>query len=119
MTRSACSATSRSCVMSTIVLPSAWSSSRKSEHVGGRSRVEVAGGFVGEEHRGFGHQRPGDRDPLLLAAGELAGAMLDAIAEPDALERGERPGAPLVGIDAAVDERQLDVAPRVQVRRAG
>ena len=34
-------------------------------------RVQVARGLVGEHHRGLVDERPGDRDALLLAAGEL------------------------------------------------
>ena len=36
-----------------------------------RSRVEVAGGLVGEDHARADDERPGDRDALLLAAGEV------------------------------------------------
>ena len=32
---------------------------------------------------GLGDQGPGDRDPLLLAAGQLAGAVLDPVGQPD------------------------------------
>ena len=39
-----------------------------------RSRVEVAGRLVGEEHRRPGDERPRDRDALLLAARELGRA---------------------------------------------
>ena len=35
--------------------------------------VEIAGGFVGKEHRGAVDQGAGDGDALLLSAGELAG----------------------------------------------
>ena len=37
--------------------------------------VEGAGGFVGEDHFAAVHQGAGDTHPLLLATGELAGAM--------------------------------------------
>src|SRR5688572_23435905 len=43
--------------------------------------VEVAGGLVGEHARGLRHQRARDRDPLALAARELAGPMLQPVAE--------------------------------------
>ena len=36
-------------------------------------RVEVAGGLVGQQDQRPVHERPGDRDPLLLATGELVG----------------------------------------------
>ena len=37
--------------------------------------VEVAGGLVGEQEGRAGHDRARDRDPLLLARGQLVGAM--------------------------------------------
>ena len=33
----------------------------------GGHRVQASGGLVGQNDRGFGDQRPRDRDPLLLA----------------------------------------------------
>src|SRR3954447_12075774 len=36
-----------------------------------RARIEVAGRLIGEQERGVIDQGPGDRDALLLAAGEL------------------------------------------------
>ena len=56
------------------------------EDVGGGAGVEGAGRLVGEDHRGPGDQRAGDRDALLLAAGQFAGAVLAPVAEPDAVE---------------------------------
>jgi hypothetical protein len=35
--------------------------------------IEVARGLIGKQDRGIVDQRPGDRDPLLLATGELTG----------------------------------------------
>ena len=37
--------------------------------------VEVGGGFVSEDQFGVSGKRPGDRDALLLSAGELVGAV--------------------------------------------
>ncbi len=45
--------------------------------------VELAGRFVGQQQLGVVDQRPGQRHPLLLAAGELVGAEMEAVAEPD------------------------------------
>ena len=58
--------------------------------------VEVAGGLVGDQHRRLGDHRPGDGDPLLLAAGELAREGAAAVAEADRLEGVERPLARLL-----------------------
>ena len=43
------------------------------EDLGAGRRVEVAGGLVGEHDVRLGDERSGDRDALLLAAGELGG----------------------------------------------
>src|ERR1041384_4796058 len=45
--------------------------------------VEVAGRLVRQQNRGAGDQRPRDRDPLLLPAGELARLVVEAVAEAD------------------------------------
>ena len=51
------------------------------EDAAGGVGVEVAGGLVGEQQaRGIG-DGAGDGDALLLAAGEFAGAMIEALAE--------------------------------------
>ncbi|GAA3082713.1 hypothetical protein GCM10020000_80940 [Streptomyces olivoverticillatus] len=48
--------------------------------------VQRAGRFVRDHRIRAGDQRAGDRDPLLLTAGELARPPLEVLAEPD---RGE------------------------------
>ena len=45
--------------------------------------VEVAGGFVGQQERGARRKRTGKRHALLLAAGELARVVAEALGEPD------------------------------------
>ena len=90
MTRSARAATSASWVISTIVRP-ARGVRRQGEHVGGGRGVEVAGGFVGQDQRRLGDQRPGDGDPLLLAAGQLAGPVLDPVGEADPVQGAPAP----------------------------
>ncbi len=57
------------------------------EDLAGRGAVEVAGRLVGDEEIGVGDDRPGDRDALLLAAGELAGIVVLAPLEPDDPQR--------------------------------
>src|SRR5512132_3731610 len=41
------------------------------EHLGGRLRVEVSGRLVADDQLRVGCEGTGDRDPLLLTAGEL------------------------------------------------
>ena len=48
------------------------------------SAVKIAGGFVGQHNVGVVDQGSGDCNALLLAAGERAGAVLEAIRQPDA-----------------------------------
>ena len=52
--------------------------------------VEVAGRFVGEQHRRARHEGARDGDALLLAARELARVVAEAGLEADLLERGAR-----------------------------
>src|SRR5204863_6579951 len=60
-------------------------------------------------------ERSRDRDALLLAAGELARPVMDAVSETDLFQRRERALSPRVPI-ATVDEWQLDVLDRIQPR---
>ena len=48
---------------------------QQAEHLRAGAGVEVAGRLVGEDDLGPGDQRPGDGDPLLLAAGQLRRAV--------------------------------------------
>ena len=61
--------------------------------------VEIAGRLVGDQHQRIGRQRAGNRHALLLAAGQLAGIVGDAVAEPDRLElaRGDRERVAMAG----------------------
>src|SRR5207248_730078 len=58
--------------------------------------VEVAGRLVGEQQARLQNQRPGQCDPLLLAARELAGLVIEAVAEPDDLQHLARLGLGLL-----------------------
>jgi len=51
-----------------------------------RDGVEIAGGLVREQHRRLRHERPGERDALLLSARELPRVVAGALLEPDALQ---------------------------------
>ena len=64
------------------------------EDVGGGVRVEVAGRLVGEHDRRAGRQGAGDRDALLLAAGQLGRAVRQARSrEADRVEQVRDPVA--------------------------
>ena len=62
-------------------------------HLGPADAVQVAGRLVGEDHLRVADQRPGDRHPLLLAAGELVGRVVEPVAHADRAQRLPRPAA--------------------------
>src|SRR5262245_19080100 len=49
-------------------------------------RIEISGRFVREYERGIVDERPGDRDALLLSAGEVPGIRIDAMLQAHPLE---------------------------------
>ena len=57
--------------------------------------VEVAGGLVGDQQGAAVDQRPGDGDPLLLAAREPRRLVVEPVAQPDPFE--QRPGTVAAG----------------------
>ena len=69
--------------------------------------VERRERLVEEEHLRLGHEGAGDRDALLLAAGELARPAAGMLDEPDAAERVPDPVAALGG--GAVVEPEADI----------
>ena len=52
----------------------------------GCPRVQVARRLVGKQHRWAVNQGPGDRDALLLAAGELGRLVIHPVAQPYELQ---------------------------------
>ncbi len=66
------------------------------EDFGGAGGVEVSGGFVGEDEVGIGDDGAGDGDALLLSAGELAGEVVEPVAEADEVECGGGVFSPLL-----------------------
>ena len=70
--------------------------------------VEVAGGLVGDQDPGVVHQRPRDGDALALAAGELVGAVLEAVVHAELAEHLRRPLAQLAPLGPEVPPRVLD-----------
>src|SRR5438477_9575733 len=89
--------------------------------LGAGGRVEVPGGLIGEQDGGLVHERPGDRDPLALAARQLVGPVVHPVAQPDPGERLGGVLAPLAGGLPRIDQRQLHIVerrrPRQQVER--
>ncbi len=79
------------------------------EHGLGGMAVEVAGRLVGPHDRRLGHQRPGDRDPLLLATRKLGRPVRGPVAEPDPFEHGEGAVTGGAGPHAGHQQRELDV----------
>lgn len=74
--------------------------------------VEIAGGFVGEEHVGLGGEGTGNGHALLFATGELAWRVSQALAQADPLQQFR--GA-FTGILATVQlQRQHDVFQRIE-----
>ena len=86
----------------------------EAEHLGARARVEVAGGLVGEDDLGSAGQGARTRHPLLLAAGELARAVAQTVAQADRVDDGVEPL--LVGLAAGDVQGQRDVLQRGQRR---
>ena len=78
------------------------------DFVGGMG-VQVAGGLVGHDERGVGDDGPGDAHTLLLAAGELARAMIHAVGEADQFQGREHLAAPLGRRQRQQQQGQLDV----------
>ena len=108
-----------SCVITTIVAPSACSS-RSSAMIPSparESRLPV--GSSANTIAGRPTQRPRDRDPLALAARELRRHVPEPVPEPDALERLARPRPPLGRAGARVEQPGGDVVERRSSRRAG
>ena len=79
------------------------------DDAGAGGEVEVAGGLVGEEDGGVVGEGAGDGDALAFAAGELDGAVLEALAETDGAEEFFGPAAALLAADAGESECDLDV----------
>jgi hypothetical protein len=79
-----------------------------------RVLVEVAGRFVGQQDLGLLDQGAGDGDPLLLAAGQLAGDVPQPVPEADGLQgdRGLREDGGAVTRPGSETPRQIRAWPR-------
>jgi hypothetical protein len=75
--------------------------------------VQGRGRLVAQQDPGLGRERPGDRDALLLPAGELRGVLVAVVGHPHELEHLQRP---LPAASALEPQRQRDVGERGRVR---
>ncbi len=78
--------------------------------------VELAGGLVGEQDLRAARQRPGDRDPLLLPAGQLTWPLLRVLAQADDVQHEPDALLPLLRVHAHDPQRHADVLRRRQDR---
>jgi len=88
---------------------------QQAEHVGAGPGVKVAGGLVGEDNLRAAGQRAGDRDPLLLAAGQLGRPVPQPVVQTH--RAGHRRQPVRVGGPAGDIQRQRDVLRRSQHRQ--
>ena len=88
-----------------------------SHHFFTGTAVERARGFIGEDHLSAVHQRAGNTDALLLAAGKLRGLVIDAIAQAKPLEQFLRAHQTLFPLRSGVNGGDFDVLRRRQVRQ--
>ncbi len=91
MRRLARAATAGSWVTSTRVVPRGAAGRRGSPGSSAGGAVQVAGRLVGEQDGRPGGEGAGQGDPLLLAAGELAGIVVPAVAQTHGGEQLVRP----------------------------
>src|ERR671911_278817 len=77
------------------------------EDLSAAAGVEVAGRLVGEDHLRPPGERAGDRDPLLLPAGQLRRSMLQPETQTHGVDDGVEPAA--VGLAAGEVHRERDV----------
>ncbi len=86
------------------------------QHLVDEFRIECGSRLVQQQDAWIGRERPGDSDPLLLAAGEMARQGIRAMAKTDTFEQFA--GAP-VGIDAGhavyPAQRPCDILPGRQM----
>ena len=87
------------------------------QHLLGGPGIEGAGGFIGQQQAGLVDDRPGHGHPLLLAARELVGLVVEPLGQTNPLQGCDRPLAPLLGRDAGVDHRQDHVVEGAHLRQ--
>ncbi len=78
-------------------------------------RIQIARGFIGQDQFGIVDERSGDGYPLLLAAGELAGPVVQAVPQTDASKQLFPPRFGLRGRDSCEAGWQTDVLQGIQL----
>jgi hypothetical protein len=71
--------------------------------------VELTGGLVGQQDLRAARQRPGDRDPLLLPAGQLTRSLLRVLTQADDVQHEPDTFLPLLRGHAHDPQRHADV----------
>ena len=85
------------------------------QHLPAGVGVQRAGGLIRQNHRRISRQRPGDGHPLLLAAGELHGLVLQLVAQAHQLQCQLRPLMALRLGHPGVHQRHLHVFLQIQL----
>jgi hypothetical protein len=92
--------------------------SHHAEYLADKLGIEGRGRLVEEHHLGIERQCPCDRDPLLLAAGQLAGIVRGPAQQADALQReGSTFGGFVASDTLDRAQRQRDVLQRRAVAK--
>ena len=78
--------------------------------------IQVPRGLVGQDHQRLVHERPCDRDSLLLAPGKFAGLVAQAVAEPHLTEQLGRSLLRGRGTASLNQRRHHDILQRGQVK---
>jgi hypothetical protein len=92
---------------------------KNAHHFDGGSGVQIARGFVRQQHLRFIYETAGDGHTLLLAAGKLVGKMVRAICQTHDLEAVQRAIANLprgMATGATVQHGKLDILERRRAR---
>ena len=87
------------------------------QHFAAGVAVQCAGRLIGQNDRRVPHQRPGNGNTLLLAAGKLVGAVPELITQAHLLQHLFGPGVALGAADARIHQRHLYVLHQVEPRQ--
>ena len=99
----------RSWLATSTLVPRSGSDCEQRHDFGRQGRIEVAGGFVGNQQSRFADDRAGDADALLLAGRQLRRQGVGARTEAHLVEHAAHALADLAATHAAQDQRHGDV----------